>query len=270
MSGGPAQERGPEGAWRGGTYGRYRQAIQGEPLPTAMVDLDALDENTDRIIEMVRSQDKRLRLATKSLRCPDLLSYLLERGAGAFQGLMTYSAAETAFLYRGGFDDLLLAYPTVHPADLSLLCGIIQDGATAAVVVDSAEQMEPLERVAEERGVRVPVVIEIDMSYRPTGRGLHLGVRRSPLRTAGEAVELAQRAADSRGLAFGGIMAYEAQIAGLPDHDRSSSWMTGPRRLLKRLSRRTVERTRAELASTLADAGLDPPLFNGGGTGSLS
>jgi D-serine deaminase-like pyridoxal phosphate-dependent protein len=249
-------------------WGRYRTALGDEPLPAALVDLDAFEANAARLHAEVEAGGKTLRLATKSVRCVELVRRIIELGGGLVRGLMTYTAAETAFLGEQGFDDLLLAYPTVHPRDLVLLAETAASGRRVAAVVDSIEQVAALDRVAAAARGRVGVVIEIDMSYRPLG-GVHLGVRRSPIRTATEVVDLARRILDHRGVELRGVMGYEAQIAGVTDASPFHPLMNAPVRAMKRKSRRAVERTRAEVARALRSAGIAFELFNGGGTGSL-
>jgi D-serine deaminase-like pyridoxal phosphate-dependent protein len=133
---------------------RYRHALAESPLPAALVDLDAVDLNRERLVAAARG--KRLRLATKSLRCPDLIRSLADALGGA--GLMTYSAAETAFLAAAGHRDLLLAYPTAHPADAAHLAAAAAGGAEVKVVVDDPAHLAALERAAAERGARLHVV----------------------------------------------------------------------------------------------------------------
>ncbi|HUJ62229.1 MAG TPA: alanine racemase, partial [Kofleriaceae bacterium] len=195
-------------------YERYRRALAGERLPAALVDLDALDANVDRLVAPIRAAGKRLRVATKSLRCPELIDHVLERAGQTAIGLMTYSAAETAWLAERGARDLLLAYPTLRDADL---VAAANRHATAAIAIDAAEHVEVLAAAAARAGATVPVVIDVDMSYRPLGRGPHLGVRRSPLRSADDVVALARAIAGRAGLRFHGVLGYEAQIAGLGD-----------------------------------------------------
>lgn len=50
-------------------WARYRRALAGEALPAALVDLDALDTNSERLRAPIRAANKRVRLASKSLRC---------------------------------------------------------------------------------------------------------------------------------------------------------------------------------------------------------
>ncbi len=122
------------------TWARYRRALDGRPLPAALVDLDALDENIGRLVAPVRAAGKRLRLASKSLRCPALMRHIAERGGDVFGGVMTYTASETAFLAGDGWSDLLLAYPTVQPSDAKLLAEANRH-ASAAVVIDAVEHL---------------------------------------------------------------------------------------------------------------------------------
>ncbi len=246
-------------------WARYRRALAGEPLPSALVDLDAFDANVERLLAPVRAAGKTVRIATKSIRCPTLIRRAAARPG--VRGLMTYSAAESALLAEEGAQDLILAYPTVQPADVSLLARINQR-ARCAVVVDAAEQLPPLAAAARDAGAQIPVIIELDVSLRLLG--LHLGVRRSPVRDAGTVVELARRIADTRGLEFAGLMGYEAQIAGLTDAGPFAAWQNPIKRILKRGSRPSVERSRKDVVQALHENHLPPALVNGGGTGSVT
>src|SRR3546814_18488627 len=72
------------------------------------------------------------------------------------------------------------------------------------------------DQIGVEHGVCLSLAIDIDMSS--SFPGLYFGVRRSPVKTAEQAVLLARRIAASSGsLRLRGAMGYEGQIAGLPD-----------------------------------------------------
>ena len=93
-------------------YPTYRDALAGRRLPAAFVDLDCLDANLADLKRRARGSP--IRLATKSVRSRELIGAVL--AAGPFmQGLLCYSAAEAAWLADGGFDDIVVAYPTVGP-----------------------------------------------------------------------------------------------------------------------------------------------------------
>jgi D-serine deaminase-like pyridoxal phosphate-dependent protein len=244
-------------------WDRYRAAIRGEPLPCALVDLDAVDANVARLAVPLAGGSKTLRIATKSLRSPALVRHIASRLGRLARGLMTYTASETAFWASEGEGDLLLAYPTLQPADAQLLARANADGASAAVVVDCAEHLEPLAAAGRDQGTRIPLVVEIDLAWRPLGALTHVGVRRSALRSSEDVIALARRIAATPGLRFHGVMGYEAQIAGVPDAGAVT-------RLMKAASGTDVQRKRGELARALVDAGFAPTVFNGGGTGSLA
>ena len=243
------------------SWERYRDALKDEPLPAALVDLDAFEANVERVLTGL--QGKKLRVATKSIRSLELIKRVLARAGDRALGLMTYTAAETAFLAAEGQRDLLLAYPTLRAHDAELLAKTNRDGSVASVVVDALEQLEALEAGAAKVGATIPVVLEIDLGWRPFG--LHVGARRSPLHTVDEVAALAQRVATFSHLKFHGLMGYESQIAGLPDENPYAKWQSPARRLVKERSRLAIERVRAELSQR-----LKPAIFNGGGTGSLA
>ena len=59
---------------------RLRVALAGKRLPAAVVDLDAVDRNIEALLWPVRRSGKTLRVATKSLRCVELLRYIAAHG----------------------------------------------------------------------------------------------------------------------------------------------------------------------------------------------
>jgi D-serine deaminase-like pyridoxal phosphate-dependent protein len=234
---------------------RYKRALGGEPLPAALIDLDALEANAARLFAPIARAGKRARIATKSLRCPALAARLAELGNAI--GYLTYTAAETEFHARAGVRDLVLAYPTVQRQDAAAIARA-NAIATAAIVVDDVAQLDVLAAAAHDAGTRIPIIIDVDMSWRPLG--VHVGVRRSPLREPDEVVALAKRIADP--LYFHGVLGYEAQLAGLSDRNAVI-------RALKRGGEPAVAASRAHIVDALAAAGLPPAIVNGGGTGSV-
>ena len=250
-------------------YARYATALAGEPLPRAVVDLDAVDRNVDTLLAPVRRANKTLRIASKSIRCLALMRHIVARGGDAMKGVMAYSAREAAWLVAQGERDVLLAYPTLHRGDLALVARANAGDATLSVVVDCLAHVDALDAAGAAHGVVLPAVVEVDMALRRFGGRVHLGVRRSPLRTADDVVILAARIAERRFVRFFGVMGYESQVAGLGDDNPFDPRMNGPKRLIRALSRRAVAALRSEIFERLVARGLPPAIFNGGGTGSL-
>ena len=52
---------------------RFKRALAGRRLPAALVDEAAFDRNVDRLVAPIAAAGKRVRIATKSLRCPALV-----------------------------------------------------------------------------------------------------------------------------------------------------------------------------------------------------
>lgn len=251
-------------------HARLSAAIADRALPAALVDLDLLDRNLDALVVLARAGQKPLRLATKSVRCVALLRYALARGEGTLRGLMAFSAHEALALAGAGFNDLLVAYPVARAPEAEAIAAACATGAVVRVVADDARQLAPLQRAAKAAGVTIDVLVDVDVSLRLVRDRVHLGVRRSPVRTPAAVVALAERIAATEGLRFAGVMAYEAQIAGVADDVPGDAVRGAALRWMKRQSREAVERTRAEVRAALTAHGLAPTVFNGGGTGSLA
>lgn len=243
------------------TYERLRRAIDGQRLPCAVVDLEAFDANVRCCLEAVGRAGKTLRIATKSIRVPALLRRVLEADPEICRGLLCYAVAEACYLADHGFEDLLVAYPTVQAADLEALAGAAGRGQTIRLAVDSVEHLEAVDRAGRAGGVVLPVVLDIDVSLR--WPGLVIGARRSPVSSPADVGRLARAARSLGHVRLEGLMGYEAHVAGLPD--------TGP--IVRFLKARAIPRAadlRARAVEALREAGIEPALVNGGGTGSLA
>ena len=250
-------------------YRRYRDAVRDEPLPLGLVDLDALERNVDTLVAPVKQVGKTLRVASKSVRSVDLLRRIAARGGPTVRGVMAFSAAEAAYLAAEGFSDILVAYPSAQPRDARLVAEANR-AAVVAIVADAPEHLAVLSAAAVAAGTRVPVLADVDVSYRPLGDRLHVGVRRSPLRAPGPIADFVEAIGRAPGLVFGGLMAYEAHLAGVPDDNPLAPLLDGPKRAMKRLARVPVRAQRDAVVRELGRRGIAVPLFNGGGTGSVA
>jgi len=246
-------------------YGYYRRAFAGHTMPFAWLDLDLLDENIRAVLG--RAGSKHVRVASKSVRSVAVLRRILA-ASPVFRGLMCFTAREAVWLAGQGFDDLLIGYPTWHPADLAAVARATADGAHITLMVDSIAHVEQAESVAREHNTRLPLCLEVDMTL--TIPGLHFGVWRSPLQTADLARPVIERIAGSHDVYLDGVMGYEAQVAGVGDnYPGQLAKNTLVRRLKGRSVRVDAERRAAVVA--LAESLCGPLRFvNGGGTGSMA
>jgi D-serine deaminase-like pyridoxal phosphate-dependent protein len=256
--------------WR---YEPLKALLQGERLPLVVVDLDVFDANVRRLAGIAGAHGKLLRPAAKSIRVPDLLKRVLEVGAPHVRGVMCYSVEEAALLARHGFDDLLVAYPTVQPSDVALAWHLVHEGATLRLMVDAPVHAELLARAWRARASRheqarpLELCIDVDLSWRPLGR--HVGVQRSPVRTLDDFLRVVDAIAAEPELRLAGVMGYEAQIAGLGDENPFAPLLNPAKKMIKRWSAPDVAARREAIARALDDRGVRLTFFNGGGTGSI-
>jgi D-serine deaminase-like pyridoxal phosphate-dependent protein len=245
-------------------YDDYRAALAGARLPAAFIDLDALDAN---LVDLrSRTGGLPIRLVTKSIRSVAILRRLLASGP-YFQGLMCYAPAEAAWLAAQGFDDLLVAYPSVEPQDLRAVAAQVRAGRRITLMVDGAAQVARIAAIAQAEGIVQPVAIDLDMSS--DFPGLRFGVYRSPVDSPDKAVALAAEIARQPALRLEGLMGYEGQIAGLMDDVPGKGAKNAVIRLLKRRSISEVNERRRATVAALAAAGHALRFVNGGGTGSF-
>lgn len=221
--------------------------------PLVALDLIAVRANAADLVR--RANGKPVRVASKSVRCRAVLELAL--ATPGFVGVMGYSVREAIWLVRHGVRDVLLGYPS---ADRGALAELAADPALSAAItlmIDAPEQLALIRTVAGDTALRV--CLDVDASLR-IGR-LHLGVRRSPVRTPADAAALAKTAA-AQGFRVIGVMFYEAQIAGLPDSSAAV-------RVVKRRSAAELAERRGAVTSAVRAAVGALEIVNSGGTGSV-
>jgi D-serine deaminase-like pyridoxal phosphate-dependent protein len=234
--------------------------------PLAVVDLDALDANAADLVR--RAAGRPIRVASKSVRNREVLRRVLARPG--FAGVLGYTLAEALWLAGGDHPvstDVVVGYPTVDRGALRRLAADDRAAARVTLMVDSVEQLDVLDAVAPP-GSRptVRVCLDLDASWR-LGPA-HVGVRRSPVHTPDQAAALARALVARPGIALVGVMAYEAQIAGLGDSPAGRPLRgLAVRRMQETSARELAGRRAAAVAAVREVAELE--FVNGGGTGSL-
>lgn len=255
------------------SYSDWKDILKNERLPTAVVDLDAFDRNTEKIAKILTGKKQKLRIATKSIRVPALIERVLKSGS-PYSGIMCYSAEEAFYLAgKGVSQDILIAYPTVQKRDLILLREIHERGIDIKLTVDNFAAIQAVERAMKGSTRPFRLVLDVDMSLRYLGGLIHLGVRRSPIRSKRNLVELIQKVQgniNSSQVEIAGMMGYEAQVAGLGDRNPFKKWINPIAACIRRLSVKAGAKYREDLAKTFMEQGLKLEFFNGGGTGSFS
>ena len=210
--------------------------------PALLIDLDAFEANLDTMAALLAPTGVKLRAHAKTHKSPVIARLQMARGA---VGNCVQKVTEAEILAWGGIPDILVSNEVVGAAKLARLCALSRI-AKVAVCADDTGQVAAIETAAAAAGIRMTVLVEIDVG---AGR---CGVQPGP-----DAVALAERIAVSKHLIFGGLQAYH----GSAQHKRTPA----ERRTLisgaVEASRRTVEQLRQR--------GLHCAIVGGAGTGTF-
>jgi D-serine deaminase-like pyridoxal phosphate-dependent protein len=249
-------------------WARLNDAVKAhdEPLPTPLmvVDLDAFDANADDLVR--RAGGTPIRVASKSVRVPALLSRVLARDG--FHGVLGFTLAEALWLEEQGIsDDVVVAYPTVDRGALARLVASPSAAGHITLMVDDLAHLDVVDSVRASHAVPVRVAIDVDAGLRMGPQ--HVGPKRSPLHDADDVLRLAEEIQRRDGFRLVGAMTYEGQVAGVQDDVPSQRAKSAVVRRIKSLSMAQLEVRRGEVAEALRSAGVELEFWNGGGTGSV-
>ncbi|MFJ6482631.1 MULTISPECIES: amino acid deaminase/aldolase [unclassified Streptomyces] len=244
---------------------RYDRATAHLDAPLAIVDLDAFDANADDLVR--RAAGKPVRVASKSVRCRALLERVLARPG--FAGIMSYTLAESLWLARSGFEDVLLAYPSTDRAGFGELANDAKLAGAVTVMVDDPAQLDLVDAARDGGAEEIRVCLELDTSLRLLGGRVRIGARRSPLREPAQLAGLARAVADRPGFRVVGLMAYEGHVAGVGDSLAGRPLRSRAIRLMQGAARKELAERRAEVVRAVRAVVPDLEFVNGGGTGSV-
>ncbi|MFI8181431.1 amino acid deaminase/aldolase [Actinacidiphila glaucinigra] len=250
---------------QGAARTRYDRATAHLDAPVAIVDLEAFDANADDLVR--RAGGKPVRVASKSVRCRALLERVLERDG--FAGVMSFTLAESLWLARSGFDDVLLAYPSADRSAYAELAADPKLAAAVTVMVDDVAQLDLVDSSRAGGSEIVRVCLELDTSLKMLGGRLRIGALRSPLHRPEQMAALAREVSRRPGFKLVGIMAYEGHVAGVGDSVTGRPLRSRAVRLMQAAARRELAARRAEVVRAVREVAPGLEFVNGGGTGSV-
>lgn len=247
----------------GERFAAYERALEQAGLdsrPVGILDLDDFDANAADLLR--RAGPKPIRVASKSLRIRSAVQRALQ--LPGFAGVLAFSLPEAIWLAESGIQDVVMGYPCTDPVALRALAGHEQAREQVTLMVDDTAQLDALAAAAPGHPP-LQIAVELDAAYRPMC-GVGIGAARSPLRTAAQIAALGAAIVHRPNLSLVGMMAYEGQIAGVPN---AGPGLRGAVvRAMQRASAADIAERRAlavEALGTMAELRF----VNGGGTGSL-
>ena len=211
--------------------------------PCLILDLDALERNIRKMGEYAKAHGIHHRSHGKMHKSVDVQK--LQERLGAAVGVCCQKVSEAEVFARGGIKDILVSNEVRDLAKIDRLARLPKYGARIIVCVDDVENVAELSAAAQKHGTTLECLVEIDCGQGRCGVG-----------TASGAVEIAQAIDAAPGLKFAGIQAYQGSMQHLENYaDRKAKL------------NEAIAATKAVVAA-LKEAGLNPELVSGGGTGS--
>lgn len=204
--------------------------------PVALVDLDRMAHNLDRMAAYTAMNGLTLRPHVKTHKSPRIAAEQRRLGAVG----LTCATPRELEVMSGVCDDLLLAHPPVGAAKLRRVMALPHE-VNLSVAIDDVAALEPLAELAESRGREVGVLVEIDV-----------GMKRVGVRSPSEAVGLARRIRELSPLQYRGILFYPGHAKG------TQAELDQPLAQLRQ--------DLGAVISALGDADLAPPVVSGGST----
>jgi D-serine deaminase-like pyridoxal phosphate-dependent protein len=179
--------------------------------PEIVLDLDVVRANIDRAAAMAHESGVVVRPHTKTHKLPQIAHMQLEAGA---VGVQVAKLGEAEAMADAGIVDILVGYPIVGEQKLGRLADLAERAAIT-VTVDSDEVARGIARTAQERGLTIRALLELDTGMR------RLGVLPGP-----GAVDLAQRVAALDGLELVGVFTHEGHVYTQAHDDAERERMT--------------------------------------------
>ena len=161
--------------------------------PALILDLDALERNIARMAEAVKGSAVRLRPHAKSHKCAQIARRQIVAGA---VGVCCQKVSEAQALVADGVADVLVTNEIVGKQKVARLARLARE-AKVAVLADDAGNVGDLDSAARAEGVRLDVLVE-----------LNVGADRCGVEPGEQALALAIRIAACRNLRFVGLHAY--------------------------------------------------------------
>jgi D-serine deaminase-like pyridoxal phosphate-dependent protein len=259
----------PPSVDREALFERYEAIFDTVSPPFAFVDLDAVAVNAAAL--RAQAGGLPIRIASKSVRSVAMLRRIRELDPG-FGGILAFALPEALHLAEAGFDDVVVAYPTVDRDALGRLVALAAERpeAAPALMFDAEAHLDLIESTIGGGPAQVQVCLDVDAGlWLGRGRFVRIGPKRSPVHFAGEARRLAADAESRPGTRLVGVMAYEGQIAGVGDRVPGRPLRSAAIRAMQRASERELRRRLPGVIAAVREVAA-PRFINGGGTGSLA
>src|SRR5919106_255270 len=233
---------------------RYDAILATATPPFAFVDLDALRRNAGRMLEQAGGLP--IRVASKSVRSAAVLRRILDLDPG-FRGVLAFTVPEALYLASQGFEDLVVAYPSVDRRAIGEVAALAaaEPARAPVLMVDDRPHLDLIEGAIGGGPAEVRVCLDIDAGWWPLGGRLaRIGPKRSPVHEPARARRMAEEIQARPGTRLAGLMAYEGQIAGVGDRIPGRPLRSLVIRAMQSASLRELRRRLPGIVATVREA----------------
>jgi D-serine deaminase-like pyridoxal phosphate-dependent protein len=211
--------------------------------PSALVDLDRLEQNAAHMADKARRLGVRLRPHVKTHKCIEAARIQTDLHFG---GVTVSTLAEAQAFAAGGFSNITYAVP-IAPQKIAEAIDLHNEIDALNLLVDHADTIRTIDDIATSRGVILPVYLEIDC-----------GGGRSGVDPEGEVTQiLAKRLAAADAIDFRGLLTHAGHAYGSRSRSEAFEVACEERNLM------------TALAAELRDLGMSVPEVSVGATQTL-
>jgi D-serine deaminase-like pyridoxal phosphate-dependent protein len=211
------------------------------PTPALLLDLDAFEDNVQKMAAHLATRGKAFRPHGKTHKCPEVARALIRAGA---VGCCAARLSEAEVFAQSGIPGLLITTAVIGRDKIARALALASSAPDTMFVVDDRQNVRDINEAAAARGKGEPVKVLVDLFFGRTG-----------IAPGQPAVELAQLIESLPNITFGGLQSYDGAAAHTTPYDARST------------------RTKATMGKAVATkamlerAGIACPLVTGGSTG---
>lgn len=212
--------------------------------PALLLDLDVFEANLDKMQRHLGGHGMGLRCHTKTHKCPIIAAKQIERGA---IGVCAATVSEAEVMFAGGIAEILITSPVVTAEKIDRVIRLAAANPGLQIVVDYPGGADLLNHAANEAGIPLRVVIDLDPALGRTG-----------IAPGEPALALARHLLDKcPRLVFSGLQMYAGHCMHVHGYEKRKG---------KYLH---IMEKGAETKALFEREGINVPVFTGGGTGTF-
>jgi D-serine deaminase-like pyridoxal phosphate-dependent protein len=209
--------------------------------PALWVDLDQMEENILYFSNYFKTANLVWRPHTKGVKIPAIAHKMIDAGA---IGVTCAKLSEAEVMVAGGVKEILIANEIVGETKVTRLA-YLNRRADVMVAVDDLENAKQISRIAQDLGVKIRILVEINS-----------GMNRCGVEPGKPALDFYSKVVNLPGITIKGVMSWEGHVVKIEEPEQ------------KKLETEKAVGSLVETAELIRQAGLPISIVSCGGTGS--